>query len=348
MIFNKLALALATISASAVVDSTTADSIYGIGNATEAFSTLITAVDAAGLADTLSGNGTYTLFAPPNAAFDKLPAELVEKLLDPTWLPQLKDVLLHHVLPTEVRSTDLADGITATTVNGEDIVINLDPPRVNEVSNILIDDGLVDVEADNGVIHGVDSVLTPASISNDIVDIAAGNEVFSTLVAAVTAAGLVDALKADGPITVFAPTDDAFAALPEGTVESLLEPENIEDLKSILTYHVVAANAASSGLASGDVPTLNGKSVTIDVSEDGVKVNGASVVQADIIAKNGIIHVVDSVLLPPTDDHGHDEDGHSDDMMKDDTDASTDSMSSGAIKSLAAALGIVAAGFMSF
>ena len=346
MIFNKLALALATISASAVVDSTNADSIYGIGNATEAFSTLITAVDAAGLADTLSGNGTYTLFAPPNAAFDKLPAELVEKLLDPTWLPQLKDVLLYHVLPTEVRSHDLADGITATTVNGEDIVINLEPPRVNEVSKILIDEGLVDVEADNGVIHGVDSVLTPASISNDIVDLAAGNEVFSTLVAAVTAAGLVDALKADGPITVFAPTNEAFAALPEGTVESLLEPENIEDLKSILTYHVVAANAASSGLASGDVPTLNGKSVTIDVSEDGVKVNGASVVQADIIAKNGIIHVIDSVLLPPTDDDMAETD-YSDDMMKDDTD-STDSMSSGAIKSLAAALGIVAAGIMSF
>ena len=89
------------------------------------------------------------------------------------------------------------------TVNGEEITVNLDPPRINDNSNILIDAGLVDIEADNGVVHGIDSVLTPASISQNIVDIAAGNDAFTTLVAAVTAAGLVDALSGDGPLTVF-------------------------------------------------------------------------------------------------------------------------------------------------
>jgi len=97
-----------------------------------------------------------------------------------------------------------------------------------------------------------------------------------------------------------APSNEAFDKLPDGTVENLLQPENIEQLKEILLYHVVPANAASSGLSSGDVETLNGKSVSIDVS-DGVKVNDATVTQADIIAKNGIIHVIDSVLLPPMD-----------------------------------------------
>jgi len=98
-----------------------------------------------------------------------------------------------------------------------------------------------------------------------------------------------------------APSNEAFDALPDGTVENLLQPENIEQLKEILLYHVVPANAASSGLSSGDVETLNGKSVSIDVSGVKVKVNDATVTQADIIAKNGIIHVIDSVLLPPMD-----------------------------------------------
>ena len=141
--------------------------------------------------------------APPNSAFEKLPSELVTKLLDPVWQPQLADVILYHALTSEVRSHDLVDGMTATTVNGEEITINLDPPRINENSNILIDAGLVDIEADNGVVHGIDSVLTPASISQNIVDIAAGNDAFTTLVAAVTAAGLGEALSGDGPLTVF-------------------------------------------------------------------------------------------------------------------------------------------------
>ncbi len=130
----------------------------------------------------------------------------------------------------------------------------------------------------------------------DIVDIAAGNEAFSTLVAAVTAAGLIDTLKGDGPFTVFAPTDEAFAALPEGTVEALLA--DIPTLTAILTYHVVPGAVMSGDLTDGMMAeTVNGQSITIGVG-DTVTVDGATVIQADIEASNGVIHVIDAVILP--------------------------------------------------
>ena len=133
----------------------------------------------------------------------------------------------------------------------------------------------------------------------DIVDIAASNGPFTTLVAAVTAAGLVDTLKGDGPFTVFAPTDAAFAALPAGTVESLLLPENKDTLVSILTYHVVPGAVTSDALAGQrlSVATVNGADVHID-GRNGVKVEDSNVTTADIIASNGVIHVIDAVLLP--------------------------------------------------
>jgi uncharacterized surface protein with fasciclin (FAS1) repeats len=135
----------------------------------------------------------------------------------------------------------------------------------------------------------------------DIVDVAMAADDFNTLVATVSAAGLVETLKSDGPFTVFAPTDAAFDALPEGTVESLLEPANQADLTAILTYHVVPTEVLSGELTDGMVvETVNGDSLTIGVTDSGVTVNGANVVTADIETSNGVIHVVDSVLLPPT------------------------------------------------
>jgi uncharacterized surface protein with fasciclin (FAS1) repeats len=134
----------------------------------------------------------------------------------------------------------------------------------------------------------------------DIVDVAAGAGSFTTLVAAVQAAGLVDALKGDGPLTVFAPTDEAFAALPEGTLDSLLKPENVEQLKAILLYHVVSGKVMSSDLkGTVNAETLQGDSVEIVASSSGVTVNGANVVSADVAASNGVIHVIDAVILPP-------------------------------------------------
>lgn len=140
----------------------------------------------------------------------------------------------------------------------------------------------------------------PAKTENDIVDIAAGNENFSTLVAAVKAAGLVDVLKGDGPFTVFAPTNEAFAALPAGTVETLLKPENKNMLIAVLTYHVVAGKVMSSDLSDGQkAATVQGSEVEIKIAGGKVSVSGADVVAADIEASNGVIHVINKVILPP-------------------------------------------------
>ncbi len=135
--------------------------------------------------------------------------------------------------------------------------------------------------------------------AGDIVDTAASSDQFSTLVAAVKAAGLVETLKGDGPFTVFAPTNDAFAALPEGTVESLLKPENKEQLIAVLTYHVIPGRVMSADIAGkmADVETVQGSSLSIDATS-GVMVDNASVTTADIITSNGVIHVIDKVVLP--------------------------------------------------
>jgi len=134
----------------------------------------------------------------------------------------------------------------------------------------------------------------------DIVDTAAGNENFTTLVAAVKAAGLVDALKGKGPFTVFAPTNEAFAALPEGTVENLLKPENKEKLQAVLKYHVVSGKIKAGDIANGstDVETLQGSTVNVEKGATGVSVDGAKVTTADLKTSNGVIHVIDKVILP--------------------------------------------------
>ena len=134
---------------------------------------------------------------------------------------------------------------------------------------------------------------------DDIVDTAIAADDFDTLVAAVQAADLVDTLKSDGPFTVFAPTDAAFAALPEGTVESLLQPENRDQLVAVLTYHVIPGAVMSSDIAGQTLSpeTVQGSTVDIDAT-DGVTIDGAQVIQADIEASNGVIHVIDAVILP--------------------------------------------------
>jgi uncharacterized surface protein with fasciclin (FAS1) repeats len=141
------------------------------------------------------------------------------------------------------------------------------------------------------------NILTNYHMKN-IVEIASDNEDFSTLVAAVVAAGLAETLSGDGPFTVFAPTNEAFAKLPEGTVDELLKPENKEKLAGILTYHVVAGKVMSKDLSDGQkAGTVNGQEITVTM-EDGVKIDAATVVSADLEASNGVIHVIDSVIMP--------------------------------------------------
>jgi uncharacterized surface protein with fasciclin (FAS1) repeats len=138
-----------------------------------------------------------------------------------------------------------------------------------------------------------------ATAAGTIVDVASSNETFKTLVSALTKAELTEVLAGEGPFTVFAPTDAAFAALPEGTVEKLLKPENREALIKVLTYHVLPGSVTSEQIAAGEVNTVEGSPVTIAVTDGKVTVEGATVTQADIMASNGVIHAIDKVILPP-------------------------------------------------
>jgi len=142
------------------------------------------------------------------------------------------------------------------------------------------------------------AAIATAEEKKDIVDIAAGNENFSTLVAALKAGGLVETLKGDGPFTVFAPTNEAFEGLPEGTLDKLLKPENKEKLVAILTYHVVPGKVMAADVKPGEVKTVNGKSFVVGVDDGKVMVDKANVVKTDIVGSNGVIHVIDTVITP--------------------------------------------------
>lgn len=146
----------------------------------------------------------------------------------------------------------------------------------------------------------VEEIMPADESQKDIVALAMETESLSTLVAAVKAGGLVETLQGDGPFTVFAPTNEAFAALPEGTLDNLLKPENKDKLAAILTYHVIAEKVLSTDLSDGmKAKTVNGAEVTITTA-DGAKVNGANVVSADVSASNGVVHVIDAVIMPPS------------------------------------------------
>jgi uncharacterized surface protein with fasciclin (FAS1) repeats len=289
------------------------------------FNTLVAAVQAAGLVETLKGEGPFTVFAPTDEAFAKLPAGTVDALLaDPEGA--LTTILLYHVVPGKVMSTDLSDGLEAATVQGEPVTFTIaDGGAMVNDANIVA----ADIETSNGVIHVIDTVILPPSVvaaaeeaaaaeatpeamseataeaaapAADIVDtaVAAGN--FGTLVAAVQAAGLVDALKGEGPFTVFAPTDEAFAKLPAGTIDALLaDPSG--DLTQILLYHVVPGKVMAADVSDGlEATTLQGKPVKFSVRDGQVFINDAQVVATDIETSNGVIHVIDSVILPPADE----------------------------------------------
>jgi uncharacterized surface protein with fasciclin (FAS1) repeats len=266
-----------------------------IVNSTE-HDTLEAAVVAAELADDLSGPGPFTVFAPTDAAFAALPSGTIETLLtDPTGT--LAQILLYHVVGGTALSTDLSDGQTITTLLGEDITVTIG------MNGVMINNATVvvaDITATNGVVHVINAVLLPPAPqpTTTVVDVIVNSDVHNTLEAAVVAAGLVETLSGTGPFTVFAPTDNAFAALPAGTVETLLA-DPTGTLTQILLYHVVGAQALSTDLTNGQtVATLQGQTVTVTINADGVFINNAQVTVADIVTDNGVIHVIDAVLLP--------------------------------------------------
>lgn len=256
------------------------------------FTTLLAAAEEAGLVDALKGEGPLTVFAPNDEAFNQFLEEndlTAEELLGD---PRLANILKYHVVSGKVMSTDLEDGMTAETL--------LSPQEIN----ISINDGVFlnddiqvvtpDIEASNGVIHVIDGILWPA----DIVETAAASG-FDTLVTAVDTAGLVEALKEPGLFTVFAPTNEAFEALPSGDLEELLD--NPEDLADVLLYHVVSGQVMAEsvlGLDGQEVETLLGETIEISVDSGEVFLGQSKVTKTDIQTLNGVIHVIDLVLVP--------------------------------------------------
>ncbi len=260
----------------------------------ENHNTLETAVVAAELVETLSGEGPFTVFAPTDDAFGALPSGTLDALLeDPSG--DLTQILLYHVVSAKALAADLEDGQKLTTVGGGELTVSI------KDGEVFINDAKVstaDIAAGNGVVHVLDAVLLPPAAANTVVDVVVNSENHNTLEAAVVAAGLVETLSGEGPFTVFAPTDAAFAALPEGTVETLLE-DPTGDLTDILLYHAVGAKALSTDLSPDQsITTVNGADVTVTINDEGVFINEAKVTVADLEADNGVVHVIDAVLLP--------------------------------------------------
>ena len=282
-----------------------AGNIVEVATASGSFPTLLAAVEAAGLADALSDeSASLTVFAPTEEAFAALPEGTLDALLaDPE---ALAGILTYHVLGSEVgvsAALDLAP-TTVETLNGVDVALTKRDDDYLYVNLSKVVD--YDIEASNGVIHVVDSVLLPPDLTPStmtVAEIASSNDDFETLVAAATAANLVATLNdPDASLTVFAPTDAAFEALGDATLNYLLN--NLDVLESTLLYHVVAGAELSSidaiAAAGSAVGMANGDEATISLGDAGLMIESANIVVTDIVASNGIIHVIDSVLEAPS------------------------------------------------
>lgn len=296
-----MAVALMVFSVTAYADD---HDIVDIASDNPDFSILVAALSEAGLVEALKGDGPFTVFAPTDAAFAQLLADLNIEAADLLGHPDLSKVLLYHVVSGKVMSTDLSDGMMPATLNGNTIDIGVDGGVTVNQANVIT----ADIEAANGVIHVIDSVIIPPDFmleepemmeeKPDIVDIALSDDSFSMLVMLLQEADLVGALQGDGPFTVFAPTNDAFIELVTAlgiTPEELMAQPALAD---VLLYHVISGKIMSTDLSDGlAAPTLNGDTIEFDLSS-GVKADQAMVISADIDASNGVVHVIDSVLIP--------------------------------------------------
>jgi len=262
--------------------------------------TLIDFAVKAGLADTLTGEGPFTVFAPTNKAFAALPQAIVDAVSADTEL--LKSVLLYHVVPGNIMSSQAANDLTLDTAQGTSLRVNVytnyGKPTITVNGKTVIK---ADVKASNGVIHFIDGVMLIPK--GDLVDTLVADDRFSTLVAAVTAAGLVDTVKNAEAFTIFAPTNDAFAKIPEETLNGLLADK--EALTKVLLRHVAPGAVFAKGVKYSTISTAGGENVCTQVFKTGVvKVSSHSgdskssalVVEADITATNGVIHAIDTVI----------------------------------------------------
>jgi transforming growth factor-beta-induced protein len=297
-----LATAMVVVLASCSKDEddpkTESKNIVETASSNEQFSILTEALTKAGLVSALEGPGPFTVFAPTNDAFNALFNQLGVSGIEDLSAETLTPILLNHVVSGSIKAMDITTGYAATlntSASGQNAV----KVFIEKGSNVMVDGSKViiaDVMASNGVIHAIDKVILPANVVTHAIN----NPNFSILVEAVVKAGLVDALSAAGPFTVFAPTNDAFNALFSTLGVTGIADLTAEQLTPILLYHVVSGNVTASQVTSGSVPTLKeGSSISITADGMGVKLNGTStVVATDVQGTNGVIHAIDAVILP--------------------------------------------------
>ena len=261
--------------------------------------TLVSALSHAGLVGALQGDGPFTVFAPTDQAFTDAGFDLAAFDTDEENAT-LVDILTYHVVLGAVASDDITDGMTVDAYNGDSLGFTLSS------GTVMVNDATVtqsDLMASNGIIHAIDKVLMPPGDVADIPTVASGTGVHDSLVAAVIQAELLATLQGDGPFTVFAPTDDAFAAAGID-LAALDNDEGKATLTDILLYHVYAGSVVAGDITEGMMATMaNGDDVTFTL-EGGLMVNDANIYPADVTASNGIIHVIDKVLMPPADPVG--------------------------------------------
>ena len=260
------------------------------------FKTLAAAVNAAGLGEVLSGAGPFTVFAPTDAAFESLPEGTVEALLTEEGKTSLISILKNHVVSgrADLSSALGAGSISNLENNTLKVTFSEGSVRVNDA--VLRQ---ADVSTSNGIVHIIDSVLVPTKEGpTSILETANKAGSFKTLLAAVETAGLEDYLESGESVTIFAPTDAAFNKLPAGTVEQLLKPENRKKLETVLINHALQGSVgAGTALSQGTAETLGNQTLTFKIQEGRFQVNGITIDTVDLVCSNGIIHVVDEVIL---------------------------------------------------
>jgi transforming growth factor-beta-induced protein len=272
------------------VDAATTPDIVTIATSNPDFSTLAKLLTDAGLVETLKGKGPFTVFAPTNAAFAKVSAADLEALASDKQA--LTAVLTYHVVPGNLLAADVSKLTFADSVNGQRLTIDTKDGVVVAGSKVT----KADVKASNGVIHVIDTVMLPSQL--DIVDTALGAGNFKELSRAIEFAGLINTLKGKGPFTVFAPNDAAFAKLPKAELDAILNDKGT--LTRVLTHHVVQGRVFSDQAIAAKTPTsVLGSKLEITTKDGVAFVNGARILKTDINAKNGVIHVIDTVIVPP-------------------------------------------------
>ena len=289
-------LVIASLLASPIVVADDTQDIPTNAQNRGAHDALVAALSHAGLASAMQADGPFTVFAPTDDAFAAAGIDLSTFDTDDENAT-LSDILLYHVVSGAVASSDVTDGMSAVALNGDDLTFTVSD------GSVMVNDATVtsaDVMASNGIIHVIDKVLMPPADLGDIPTVAQGTGIHTSLVAAVVQAELLTTLQGDGPFTVFAPTDDAFAAAGID-LAALDNEEGKATLTDILLYHVVSGAVPSSAVTDGmSASAVNGDDLSFAVGE-GVMVNDANVVLADVPASNGVIHVIDKVLMPPAD-----------------------------------------------